>query len=685
MALLNPRSIAVIGASADEKKVGHAILRNLLTQGYRGEVYPVNPKGGEILGKKVFPTVSEIPSTVDLAIIATPTPTVLTLAEECGKKGVKGLIIITAGFSETGTTEGKGQEEKLREITKQYHMQLVGPNCLGIIRPGAGMNASFAEDMPQPGTIALLSQSGAVVVALLDAAKDLAMRFSTIISMGNKTTMDECDFLALCERDEETKIIGLYLESIEDGRRFREVTALLGARKPIVLLKSGVSARGSRAVSSHTGALAGSDAAIKAICAQTGIRRAYSTQEFLDLLRTLASQPPLLSPRIAIITNAGGPGILATDAAECEKLILASLGPGNRDELRKVLPAASSIENPIDVLGDALADRYAAALTACGKDQNIDGIVAVLTPQRMTPVQEIAQAIIDVSAKYPLMPVVASFMGGESVHEAVSILQAHGIPNFTTPETAVHALASLQPPPSYRYNDISIYHKKARGQELLKGCGGLLSEEKVQELFRLYGVPLPRQALAHTGKEAWAIAEQIGFPVIAKVSSPEIIHKTDVSGIKANLQSGEEVKQAYEEILANVQKHAPHATIRGVLIQKFLPLGNEFIVGALRDPTFGPLVMVGLGGIYTELFRDTSFRLAPISEEEAYTMLQELKSWKVLTGLRGKGPSDIASLASLLATVSQLISGCSEIHELDLNPVIVSEQGVTIADAKIIL
>lgn len=682
---LFPRSIAVIGASADPQKVGHAVLQNLLMEGFAGAVYPVNPKGGVILGKNVAKTVSAISGDIDLAVIATPAPTVSAIVEECGKKGIRMVVVISAGFSETGTPEGKAAERKLRELAEQYHIDLIGPNCLGIIRPHAKMNASFAKGLPQAGSIALLSQSGAILVGMLDAALPLHIGFSLVVSLGNKTSVDECNVLETAADDADTKVIGLYLESVKCPKKFRELAARIAFKKPIVLLKSGTSQQGQRAVSSHTGALAGSDAAINALCAQTGVRRAKTFQEFLDLLRTLSTQPPLLSPRMAIITNAGGPGILAADAAEREHLVLPSLETHNAKELFRALPDAASTGNPIDVLGDADAVRYRAALAACGKDSNIDGVVAVLTPQMMTPCSEIAAAIVETSRRYPLMPVVTSFIGDALVHEAVEQLAAANIPNFETPEAAVHALAALHPLP----NTINIRQSTCNDSQMASGllahCSGPLAQDTIATLLSSVGIPLPAQGIAKTAEEATALATRIGYPVVAKVLAPEILHKTDVGGIQTNLQTIDDVRRAFTEIHEHVRRHRPHVAIRGVLIQKFLPAGSEFIVGGLRDPHFGPLILVGLGGIYTELFRDTATRLAPLIEKDAYAMLQELTSWDILLGARGKQQADIPALAKLIVRIGDLLCHEPAIAELDLNPVLISSTGVEIVDAKIIV
>jgi len=688
MSLLTPTSVAVIGASADEKKVGHLILKNLVTQGFKGSVHPVNPKGGEILGLPVSRTVSEIAGPVDVAVIVTPAIGVCALAEECGKKEVKTLVVISAGFGEIGTAEGHSMEEQLREIVKKHGMQLIGPNCLGVLRPSIGLNASFAKNLDKPGHVALLSQSGALGVALMDGATEAGLAFSLFVSMGNKASMDECDYLEICEKDPETKVIGIYVESIKNGQRFLEVASRVTAAKPVILIKSGVSQRGQKAVSSHTGALAGSDASVEALCTQSGVVRAHTAAEFLNLLRVHSMEPPLLSRRIAVVTNAGGLGVLATDAAEAAGLELVSLTPANEQALAAQLPPSASAKNPIDVLGDALADRYAAALTACAKDPNIDGVAVMLTPQVMTPVREVAQTIVDSMRKHPLMPVTVCFMGHDSIRDGVILLHDHAIPCFATPEEAVHALAGLvhrrvadtpTPPPA------NGKERREKALTLLKNQSGLLSEELVKELLTLYGLPTPWQQLAATEADALAIAKDLRFPVVAKISSPDIAHKTDAGGVRANLRSTDDVKNAYAEILRNVQAVHPKAVIRGVLLQEFLPPGNEFIVGAIRENGVGHLVLAGLGGIYTELFRDTAFRIAPVNERQSYDMLQELTSWKLLLGMRGKPMSDIAALADVIQTISHLVTDCPQIKELDLNPVLVDDKRVTILDAKVVM
>ena len=686
MSLFSPSSIAVIGASSTPGKVGHDILKNLLEQGFKGSVFPVNPKGGEILGAKVFASIGDIKEKVDLAIIVIPAVAVPGALEECKAKGIEDIVIISAGFSETHTEEGKSLEEKITKLSKGIHV--VGPNCLGILRPSIGMNASFAKDMPPAGCVALISQSGALAVAVMDASSELGIGYSSVLSIGNKAVMDECYFLELLAGDPATEVIGMYLESIKDGGRFLETAARITAEKSVVLLKAGVSEHGREAAASHTGALAGSDAAIDAVCAQTGIHRARDMEEFLDLLQILSTQPRLPTEKIAVITNAGGPGILATDAAEEYGLALAAFAAKTEESLKKALPPTANVKNPVDVIGDADAARYKAALAAVGADENIDGVCVLLTPQVMTPCEEIANLIAQWKKTHGIMPIVTGFLGGKSVYTSRTILRKNNIPSYETPERAIRMLAALKTPTPHSLlptpHSSDPKRAKAAGA-ILSGYQGLIPENVVGKFFAHYGIPLPSQDLARTENEAAAIAEKIGYPVIAKISSPEIIHKTDVGGIRAHLLAEQDVRRAFREITASVKEKKPQATIRGILIQKFLPAGNEFIVGATRDASFGHLIMVGLGGIYTELLADTAFRIAPVGAEEGYRMLQELHSWKVLLGARGKAQSDIDGLCGLLEALSKMVTDCPEIKDIDINPVIVGEKDVVIADAKVIV
>ncbi|MEQ1849767.1 MAG: acetate--CoA ligase family protein [Candidatus Peribacteraceae bacterium] len=686
MITLHPKTVALIGASDNPEKLGHRILMNLKNGGFTGDLFPVNPTHDTIEGIACYKDIKDIKKPLDLAVVVTPAKTVPAIAEACGKKKVKCLVVISAGFSETGSDEGKKAESSLREIGDKYKMTVIGPNCLGILLPHIGLNASFALTPKEKGSIALISQSGAMAVALLDKGDELKLGCSAVFSTGNKAHTDEAVLIDLLKNDPHTRVIGLYVESIQNGEAF--LRAAKSAGKPIVLLKAGVSMQGAKAVSSHTGALAGSTAALDAACSAAGVWRANDAREFILMLQALSTTRTLPSPSIGIITNAGGLGVLATDAVEKERLELPRLDKAVEKKLRTALPEAASTHNPIDVLGDAGVDRYEAALHAAASDPKIEGIVCLVTPQVMTPCAEIARAIVKVVATHPLLPVVTCFMGGDAVEEATSILREHRIPCADTPEQAVRMLAMLREkrvPLSEDADHPTDDDRSSVAHGLLKKKSGHVSDSVASELLALYGLRMPEQEIAKSAKDAGEIAEALGFPVVLKVSAKDILHKTEVGGVRVGIHTKREAEKAFAEIVKNCEKHAPTAGLDGVLVQKQMPAGSEFIVGALRDPSFGPIVMVGLGGIYTELFRDTAFRLAPVTEDSATEMLTTLRSWKLLTGLRGKGAMDIAELARVIAETSRLMSECEDITEIDLNPVLVDESGVVIADAKIVV
>lgn len=682
MTLLNPTSIAIIGASNTTGKVGHDIVHNLRTQGYQGSIFPINPKEPSIQGIPAYKTIADVPATVDLAIIVIPAAHVPAVVAECIVKQVPTVMVISAGFSEVHTDEGLALEAQLIGLVKNTSTQLIGPNCLGLLRPSIHMNASFGTEVPPAGGVAFVSQSGAMAVALMDSAIQQNIGFSTVASIGNKACMDESDWLQICSADPATKLIAFYLESIKDGPKFIRIASEVSKTKPIVLLKSGVSEHGKAAAASHTGALAGNDAAINAACTQAGIHRAHNAAELVLLMRTLSSQPTLLSKNIAIVTNAGGPGILATDAVEQYGLHLPTLEKRTIEQLKKNLPSTAGLTNPIDVIGDADAARYKAAIEACLLDDQVDGLCVVLTPQVMTPVTEVAQVIAEAKRKFPLIPIVTAFMGSNSIQAGVQVLAAAGIPNCATPELAIQALASLQ-----KTKQCTAPQVPNTVSNILQNTtmSGLLDEDTTKQLLAHYAVPMPKQGVAQTAAQAVTIANSLGYPVIAKISSPQIVHKTDVGGVRVNLKTDEQVIAAFNEILANVAKNAPTATISGVFMQNFLPVGHEFIIGATRDATFGPLIMVGLGGIYTELFKDTSFRLGPVSTEQSYQMLQELQAWRLLLGMRGQAQADIDELALTIANVSQMMASEPRISAIDINPILVGTNEVVVADVKVIL
>ncbi|MGQ9626072.1 MAG: acetate--CoA ligase alpha subunit [Anaerolineae bacterium] len=677
----NPKSVAVIGASREPGKLGYGVLSNIIKYGYEGQIYPINPKAQEILGLKSYPSILEVEGPVDLAVIVVPAPLVAGVLEECGRKGVRGAIIISAGFREVGG-EGVRRERELVEIARLYGIRILGPNVLGIIDTIAHLNASFAAGMPQKGYIAFMSQSGALCTSILDIARAQDIGFSHFVSLGNKADLNEIDFIEAWEDDPYTKVIMAYLEGVADGETFIRVARRVTKKKPLIIIKSGTTGAGSRAVSSHTGTLAGSERAYEAAFRQSGVIRATSVQELFDYSILFARQPLLESERIAIITNAGGPGIMATDAWERLGLQLASLERETMEKLRECLPEAASVLNPVDVLGDALEDRYKAAIEIVLKDQNVGGLLVVLTPQAMTPVAEVGRVVAE-AADLSEKPIVSCFMGEASIGEAVSIMRAHSVPNYVVPERAAAALGAMvhyrrwleRPPLEIESFDIDrekirAVFDKVRSEERLT-----IGDTEAREILEACGIRIPRSELAHSAEEAVRYAEKIGYPVVMKIASPDILHKSDIGGVKVGLNTPADVRDAFDLITYRATRYMPEAQIWGCLVQEMALGGREVIVGMNRDIQFGPLVMFGLGGIYVEALKDVSFRVAPFSRREAQEMISEIRSYNLLRGTRGEPPADLEALVDALLRVSQLVSEFPEIVEMDINPLIVYESG----------
>ena len=680
-AFFNPRSVAVIGASRAKEKLGHGVLANLIKYGYPGQIYPINPKADEILGLKCYPSVLDVPGPIDLAIVVIPAQFVAAVLEECGQKGVKGVVIISAGFREAGR-EGVKRERKIVDIAKRYKMRLVGPNCLGIIDTVCPLNASFAAGMPPKGTIAFMSQSGALCTAILDWALAAGIGFSHFVSLGNKADVAEVDLLEAWENDPHSNVILTYIEGLPAGRKFMEVARRVTRRIPVIAVKAGTTSAGSRAVSSHTGSLAGSERAYEAAFRQSGVLRAESIQHLFDYSLAFAYQPVLRGKRIAIVTNAGGPGVMATDALEREGLSLASLSRDTIEFLRTHLPPAANIYNPVDVLGDALADRYGLALEAVLKDKNVDGVIVILTPQVMTEIEETARLVGEIAARYD-KPVLGCFMGEAKVSAGIRVLNEHKIPNYPFPERAVGAMRAmmdyrrwLERPP-LKVEEFEVDREKVREIFAQVRAEGrvTIGDAEARAILQAYGIPIPQSRLARTPEEAVEIAEEIGYPVVMKVASPDILHKTDIGGVKLNIASAADVRDAFDLLVYRATRFMPDADIWGCLVQEMVRGAREVIVGMNRDPQFGPLVMFGLGGIYVEALRDVSFRIAPFSRQEAEEMIREIRSYELLKGVRGERPADIAAIVDCLLRVSQLATDFPEIVELDINPLMVKEAG----------
>jgi acetyltransferase len=698
--LLAPQSIAVIGASRTPGTVGNAIVRNIIGGGYVGVMYPVNPKAKSVLGVRCAPSISAIDDHVDLAVIIVPAPGVEKVVEECANHGTRHIVVISAGFKEIGG-EGVKREQRLKQLAVERGLSIMGPNCLGVINtaPEVAMNASFGRQMPMRGNLGLISQSGALCSALLDYAAGRGIGFSRFVSFGNKCDITEVDLLQAIAADPYTSAILMYVEDLSDGRRFIDSAYRITRGdnpKPVLAIKTGRTAQGAAAASSHTGSMAGSDEVYDAIMAQAGVIRVDSVDELFDLAHGFAD--PLLPAgrRTAIVTNAGGPGIMATDAAIRHHLELAKLSEYTVKSLRYQLPPTASVKNPVDVIGDARHDRYRSALDAVAADENVDQIMVIVTPQTMTDVTEIAQ-VIGETKEFIKKPVAASLMGLVDVSAGRELLtQKFNVPTYTFPESAMRALAAKarfaewvrSPVKPYRHFEVEADAvEKIFDAELAAGRPSLV-EVKALEVFSHYGFPTVPYALATSADAAVAAADKMGYPVVLKISGPQILHKTDVGGVALNLQDGEQVRQGYETMVQTVrQRLGDQVEIWGVLVQKMLPKGREIILGMTRDARFGPLLMFGLGGIYTEALKDVTFRLAPIRETSAWKMIHSIRSIKLLEGVRGEPPADFDAIADCLLRLSQFVTDHPRIKELDVNPLIVYGRGngAMVADARIIL
>jgi acetyltransferase len=690
--LFSPKSIAVIGASNRQGSVGRAAFTNILLNEYTGTVYPVNPKEHSISGVRAYPSVLDLPETVDLAVVIVPAPVVPSVVEEAGKKGVKGLVIISAGFKEVGPG-GAELEREILSIAQKYSMRMIGPNCLGVINadPNVRLNASFASGMPVEGSIAFASQSGALGEAVLDYASGENIGFSKFISMGNKADVNENDILEYLRTDPMTKVILLYLEDIIDGRKFVDTVSRVTEEKPIIAIKAGVSPEGAKAASSHTGALAGSDEVYNAILKQSGVIRVESIIDLFDYARAFARQPLPRGNRVAIITNGGGPGIMATDASVRYGLQIAQFSETTKNKLRAGLSKEASVNNPIDLVGDAQADRYELALGSLS-DENVDCGLVLLTPQAMVDLKKVAETIASVGPKSG-KTILASLLGLGDVAPAVGVLESNGVPNYSFPESAVRALAAMseykrwidRPRTQVNHFDVDLVQAKkiiARAKQ-----AGLtnLSQTDALSLLSAYGLPAIKTEVARTRQQAITLAKKIGLPVAMKIVSPDVVHKIDIGAVKLDLNSDQDVGEAFDEILKNVKASNPKARIEGVLLQNYVTGGIETIIGIHRDPKFGPLLMFGLGGIYVEAYRDVSFRLAPIRELGARNMIQQIRGGKILEGFRGQPPRDLEAIAECIERLSQLSVELEDVQELDVNPLLAFEKGCKAVDARVII
>ena len=686
--MFNAKSIAVIGASETKGKIGYDIMRSLLKY-YKGEIVPVNIKGGEILGIPACTSISEH-GPVDLAVITIPSHLIPATVEECGEIGIKNIVVISAGFKEIDE-EGARLEHELVEICKKYKIKLVGPNCLGVMNTYNDMNASFSSDIAHKGKISFMTQSGAIMAAILDYADKKNIGFSRIVSLGNKAVINENDCMKDFMEDENTEVITAYLEGIVDGPGFIDASRKASKKKPVLVIKSGRTSKGSEAVSSHTGTIAGSDSAYEAAFSQCGIIRVNSLDEMMDYSSALALSPLPKGNRIAIITNAGGPAIMTTDVAIKNNLEIAELTCETRQKLKDGLPATASVRNPVDVLGDANPERYAFALETVLEDPNVDGVIYLVTPQSVTDAEGIAKVAIE-HAKDSEKPILCSFFGGTSFEGAEKLLAEHQIPNYLYPKRAVKSMKTL-----YNYSIIRAHEYPHSpdfdvNKEIVKN---IIQEAQEKDMYTLglesfdilkaYGIPTVGTAITKTLEDTVKAAEEIGYPLVMKIVSPQISHKSDVGGIKLNLNNADDVKAAYEDMMENIPKKEPNATLEGVQLQKMLSGGKEVIIGMVQDPTFGPMMMFGLGGIYVEILKDVKFAIAPVNEEEAKEMIAGIKTHELLEGTRGDRPMDTEAIADIILRISQLVTDFPEINEFEINPLMVFEDGALAVDMRLML
>jgi len=695
--LFKPKSIAVIGASNKVGSPGYRIFRNLIGSGYEGVVYPVNPKSESIQGVQAYTTVQELPRVVDLAIVATPAKVVNEVVEQCGKRGIKGILIISAGFKEIGK-EGIELENQLRKIKEKYKLRIVGPNCVGFIFPYLHLNATFASSMPEQGNIALISQSGAVCGAILDWAEAAKVGFSGFVSIGSMLDVDFGDLIDYFGMDIHTRSIVLYIESITNARKFMSAARSFSRAKPIIVIKAGRYSEGAKAAASHTGAMAGEDAIYDAAFRRAGVVRVKDIRDLFNCSSILAKQPRPTGPNIAIITNAGGPGVLAADSIIERGGKLAKLTSESLEKLSEFLPKHWSKGNPVDIIGDGDENRYQKAIEVCLEDQNVDGLLILCVPQVMADPKKLADIIIDISRK-STKPILTSFIGEESVYHARQILNRNNVPTYPSPDEAVESYMHLY---HYARNLELLYETpeeldvktSATYREITKKILAIATQEKRDILnenesktfLELYGIPTTRPQLAENEEKAISIAKEIGYPIVMKIFSPQITHKSDVGGIALDLHCDEEVRLAYRHMMKTVKEKAPQAHISGVTIQKMIKNnGYELILGSKKDPIFGSVVLFGLGGIYTELFKDRAIGFLPLNQVLVQRLIERTKAYELLKGFRGLPPVDMKIVEEIMIKFSHLLSDNPEIKEIDINPVIAYQDKLIAVDARIVV
>ena len=701
-AVLKPRSIAVIGASRRKLTIGNRLFHNLLHHEFTGVVYPVNPNAKVVAAVQTYPSVLDIPGKVDLAIIITPAETVPRLMEECGQKGVRGVIVISAGFGESGP-EGMARQDEILETARSYGMRLVGPNCMGITNtdPAVNMNATFSSVFPPAGNIAMSTQSGALGLAILEYARNLNIGLSTFVSIGNRADVSSNDLLQYWEKDSSTKVILLYLESFGNPKKFARIARSITLTKPVVVVKSGRTSAGSRAAASHTGALATAEVVSEALFTQTGMIRVDTLEQLFDVANLLSNQPIPQGRRVAILTNGGGPGIMTADACADRGLEVPTLSDESVSKLKSFLSSRASLANPIDMTADASAEEYRRALEVLAHDDGIDVVIVIFVPPILVQSEAVANAIRGLAPEFRKRgkTLVASFMGSRGTGIEYDSKDGGCIPNFTFPESTAVAFAGvyeysqwLQKPKGVVPNLTGI--NKERAGEIVTSASKQsstrplwLEASSISDLLNSYGIKVAVSKSVKTGEDAAKIAEEIGFPVAVKLVSDKIVHKTEVGGVILSLRSSGEVKQAFNQIRERLEGLGRADEMQGVTIQQMILEGIEVIVGVTQDPFFGPLIMFGMGGIYAEFFRDITFRIHPLTDSDAQDMVRSVKAHQLFAGWRGSKPSDVEALEDLLLRVSAMVEDLPQIAEIDLNPVKLQEQGkgYVVVDARILL
>lgn len=689
-AIFRPRSIAVVGASRHPRSVGRQVFDNLLAGGFHGPVYPINPTAREVGSVRAYASVLDVPDPVDLAVVVVPAAKALDAVEECGRKGVKGLVVITAGFRETGE-EGARREARLVELLRRHGMRAIGPNCMGVVNthPDVRMNATFSPARPRHGRMAFVSQSGALGMAILDQAAQLGLGLSYFVSLGNKANVSTNDLLVEWADDPDVEVVLLYLENFGNPRRFVELARAISSRKPIVAVKSGRTVAGARAAGSHTGALAERDVAAEALLEQCGVVRARTIQELFDYARVFSKSPPLRDRRVAIVTNSGGPGIMATDALAEHRLELAELSEATKDELRAKLLPEASVGNPVDVIAGGGPESFRVAVGAVAADPGVDAVLCIYTPPVFMDDEAVVRAIVEPERHGK--PLVACVLGSESGGVAFHRLSDADVPTFVFPEPAVRALAALHAHgerarrpqgrvPAFadaRRDDARAIVERAR-----KDAREWLAPEDAAALLDAYGIPMARTVKARSAEEAARLAVAAGARVALKAVAPGLVHKSEAGGVRLDVTAAD-AAEAYRRMEADVARHG--FRMEAALVQPMLPRGREVILGMSADPKFGPLLMFGLGGVYVEVLKDVVFRLAPLTDEDARRMVRAIRGWPLLEGVRGEPPADVAAVEDALLRLSTLVTDLPEVAEVDVNPLVVGAagEGARAPDARV--